>query len=153
MARLTCLSCLLIMLLCVGAGAAGVGSVPVSVVDPWARATAPGQGNGAAYLRIRNEGGELIRLVSASAEVAERVEMHDHVLDGDVMRMRPVPLIQVPAGGETVLQPGGLHLMLMGLRGALVAGSSFEMYLQFEDGSRLAVTVPVQEQQPGAHHH
>lgn len=153
MARLSCLPFLLIMMLSVGAGAAGVGSVPVSVVDPWARATAPGQGNGAAYLRIRNEGAGLMRLVSASAAVAERVEMHDHYLDGEVMRMRPVPLIETPAGAETVLQPGGLHLMLVGLRSALVAGTSFELDLRFEDGSRLAVTVPVQEQQPGTHHH
>lgn len=118
----------------------------VRIDHPWARPTQPGQKNGAAYLKsVTNGGKEADRLLRASTPVADRVELHTMSMEGNVMRMREVADIPVPAGQTIKLEPGGLHLMLMGLKQPLKLGDTFPVTLEFERGGRTEVKVWVQQ--------
>jgi copper(I)-binding protein len=101
------------------------------IVAPWIRATS-GR-NGAAFMILENLAGD--KLVRAEAHkngesIAETVELHAHIREGDIMRMRPVPAIEVTA--MTPLKPGGLHIMFMGLVSPLKAGETIDLTLHFE---------------------
>ncbi|MGQ9365875.1 copper chaperone PCu(A)C [Azospirillum sp. A39] len=122
------------------AGSAGT----IAVVAPWARATAPHAKVGGAYMTLTNSGSTADRLLSAASPAAEKVELHTHLMDQGVMRMRPVEDIAVEPGTPTVLQPGGLHVMLMGLKQPLTEGSRFPLTLTFETAGAVTVEVPVQ---------
>ena len=116
----------------------------ISVSDAYVRAVAPVVPNSAAFLALHNAGATAHTLVSASSPAATNVELHTHINDNGGMRMRPVEGgIQVPAGGVTTLQPGGLHVMLIGLQHPLTEGGSVQLGLTFEDGSTQELTVPV----------
>jgi copper(I)-binding protein len=113
-----------------------------AVQQPWARASAGQAANGAAYLTFANQGAA-DRLVAAASPVARRVELHTHINDNGVMRMREVEGgIAVPQG-TTTLRPGGLHVMLMGLHQPLREGESFPLTLRFASGAEVTVQVPV----------
>jgi copper(I)-binding protein len=131
--------------LALAAAAAGAaGERTLEIRNPQARATAPSQPAGGGYFAIVNAGREADRLVGASAPtVADHVELHRMQMDGDVMRMREVGTIDVPAGGTVELQPGGLHLMLMGLKKPLVAGQAFPLTLRFEKAGTVEVQMKV----------
>ena len=134
------------VLLLAAAGAAQAEDTALGALEiaaPWARASAGPTGTGAVFMTIRNHG-EADRLLAADADVAERVELHTHIMDGDVMRMRRLPAIAVPPG-ETTLEPGGLHVMLLGLHAPLVEGTSFPLSLTFHDAGTVRLDVPVQE--------
>ena len=118
----------------------------IAIGHPYARATAAGQQAGGGFLKLENKGGD-DRLVSASAGVAGSVELHTMSMEGDVMRMRQVDSIALPAGKTVELKPGGLHIMFMGLKTPLKAGDSFPMTLKFEKAGE--VTVQVKVQAPG----
>jgi len=109
----------------------------------YARATVPGQPTGGAYLQIENHG-KSDKLVAVKASVSRSVEMHTSSMDGNVMRMRQVDAIEVPANNTTVLQPGGMHFMLVGLKAPLKEGDSFPMTLKFEKAGEVTVDVKVQ---------
>ena len=98
----------------------------------------PGQTAGGGYLKLQNSG-PADRLVGASAPVSSSVELHSMTMEGDVMRMRQLEAIDVPAGKTVELKPGGLHLMLMGLKAPLKAGDSFVLKLRFEKAGEVAV--------------
>jgi len=119
-----------------------VGAIEVSL--PWARATAPRMQAGAAFVTLYNTGSEDDRLIAAAAPVADVVELHTHLMDGDIMRMRPVDDIPLPAGETVRLKPGGLHIMMIGLTERLVEGTDFPLTLTFEKAGRLEITVPVE---------
>ncbi|SDD97751.1 copper chaperone PCu(A)C [Rhodospira trueperi] len=116
---------------------------PLTIADPWARASAGRARAGAAFMSITNDGAEADRLVAADADVSEVVELHTHIKDGDVMRMRKVEAIDVPADETTVLQPGGLHVMFIGLHESLKEGEAFPVTLTFEHAGDVEVTVTV----------
>src|SRR5690606_2912305 len=86
----------------------------LKIDHPWARASAGPARNGAAFFAVENSG-PADRLVAASGDVAQRVELHTHRMEGNVMQMRQVEAVEVPAGGTAILQPGGFHVMLIGL--------------------------------------
>ncbi len=118
------------------------------VIDhPYATPSLPGTKNGAAYFRsIRNTGTAPDRLVSARTDVAARVELHTMRTDGDVMRMREVPAIELPVGQEVQLRHGqGHHLMLIDLKQPLVVGDRFDLTLVFEKAGEKTVKVWVQQ--------
>jgi len=115
----------------------------VRVLDPWARASAGMGRTGAAYLTIHNEGNTADRLVSAATPVAGRVELHTHIHDGGVMRMRAVDAIEAPPGTKVELKPGGLHVMLLDLAAPLRAGEHVTMTFTFETSGDVTVKVPV----------
>jgi copper(I)-binding protein len=116
----------------------------IAIGHPHARATAPGQPTGGAYLRIENHGTQADRLVSASAEVSKSVELHQMQMQGDVMRMRQVDAVEIPPNKSVVLEPGGLHIMLVGLKAPLKEGDRFPMTLRFERAGEVKVDVMVQ---------
>ncbi len=123
----------------------------------WTRATAPRAPNGGAFLTIRNAGAQDDRLVSVSTPAAARAELHSHTMADGMMRMRPVEGgIAVPAGGSAELQPGGLHVMMMGLKAPLVQGTSIPVTLTFEKAGTATIDVPVlaagANAAPGHHH-
>ena len=127
-------------------GSAIAGGIEVS--DASIRATAPGMTATGGYLTIANHGDSDDRLISASAEFAGRVELHEMIMDGDVMKMRErEDGIAVPAGGMAMLKPGGLHLMLMGLTETMRPGERRFVTLTFQSGH--SVTVPAMVMKPG----
>lgn len=128
----------------------------LTIGHPWARATAHGQRAGGAFLKLENRGSADDKLLSARADVAESVEMHSMTTEGDVMRMRQVTAIGLPGGQSVELKPGGLHLMLMGLKYPLRAGSSFPLTLKFERAGEVKIDVKVEAPVPAkghGHHH
>lgn len=135
----------------------GVAHAQPKVEQAWARPTAQGQAAGGGYLRIDNRTGAADRLLGASASgVASAVELHSMSMDGDVMRMRKVDAIDVPAGGTVELKPGGLHLMLIGLSAPLKAHTMVPLVLRFEKAGELRVQMhvgPGTTDQPQTHDH
>ncbi len=115
----------------------------ITVVAPFARATPGSAKAGIAYLTVRNAGGSDDTLVAASADVAKRVELHTHINDNGIMRMREVESIPVPAGGMAELKPGGYHIMFMGLKAPFKEGESFPVTLTFEKAGKVTVSIPV----------
>ena len=113
------------------------------IEGPWSRETASSARNGAGFLSIENQGSEDDRLVAASSNAAGHVELHTHLMDGGVMRMRQVEAIEVPAGETVTLQPGGLHLMLMDLPEPLVEGQEIRIELVFEKSGTTEISMPV----------
>ncbi|MCB0209551.1 MAG: copper chaperone PCu(A)C [Anaerolineae bacterium] len=124
--------------------AAKTSSEPViTITEPFARASMP---NGAAYMTIVNEGGSDDTLLSAESDVAESVELHETTIgENDVMQMSPVENILVPAGGSALLEPGGKHVMLMGLQEGVVVGDTFTLTLNFQKSGAQTVQVEVTE--------
>lgn len=118
-------------------------SAGVSVGDPYARAVPPGQPNSAVFMSLENQSGQGQALVGAESNVSEIVELHTHVEEDGMMRMRQIEKIEVPAGETVTLKPGGLHVMLIGLKQPLDAGDVVDLTLVFEDGSRSSVQAPV----------
>lgn len=116
----------------------------IMILEPFARASMP---NGAAYMTLMNEGASADTLVSAATDVAETVELHETTIDeNQVMRMRPVEGgIAIPAGGSTTLKPGGLHVMLLGIKQELAVGDTFELTLTFAESGSQTVQVEVTE--------
>ncbi len=99
--------------------------------------------NSAGYLVLRNAGAHADALVAIETEVADTAELHSVSLDGGIMRMRAVDTIPLPAGGEAVLEPGGFHIMLIGLKGALAEGDSVAMVLRLRSGAAVELVAPV----------
>ena len=126
-----------------GAQAQAAKAGAIRVESAYARATVVGQPAGGGFLRLVNAGAD-DRLVSASSEVAASVELHLMAMKGDVMQMRRVDAIDVKAGQTVDLKPGGYHLMLMGLKAPLKAGSSFPVKLKFEKSGEVTVNVKVE---------
>jgi hypothetical protein len=115
----------------------------IKVMAPFARASIP---NGAVYMRLMTEGDADDRFISAETDVAETVELHETKMDeNEVMRMSPIDAVELPAGGSATLEPGGIHVMLMGLQAELATGDTFELTLNFEQSGSQTIEVEVQE--------
>jgi hypothetical protein len=111
---------------------------------PWARATVGQSKYAAAYFTLMNTGNMADRLIAASTPIAEKAELHTHFLENGVMRMRPVDGIDVQPGAPVELKPGGLHIMLMGMKDPLKEGSTFPLTLTFQKSGVISVTVQVE---------
>lgn len=114
---------------------------PIQIQQPFARATPAKMGG--AFMTLVNTGMAGDKLVKAASPVAESVELHTHVKEGDVMRMRPVPAIDIAGHGRTALEPGSYHVMLIGLKQPLKEGASFPLTLTFEKAGSVTLMVPV----------
>ena len=117
-------------------------SAQVTVDEPWVRATVPGQPVAGGYLRIKSA--QSAALVGVRTPVAQRAEIHEMQMDGGVMRMRPVPRIDLPAGKTVELKPGGYHLMLMSLAKPLRAGDTVPITLVIERPDKTRQEIEVQ---------
>ncbi len=128
---------------------AKVGSVQIE--NAYTRATVPGQMAAGGFMKIENKGGVDL-LVSASSPVAGEVQLHEMAMDGNVMKMRQVKDIPVPAGGAVELKPGGMHLMFMNIKAPLTAGETVPVKLKFAKAGEVEVKMPVNAMGAGAGH-
>jgi len=117
-------------------------TLDVTVSGAWSRATPPGAEVGVAYMNVTVHGGP-DRLLGAESALAERAEIHEMRTDQGAMQMRTVGPIELTPAQELVLEPGGLHVMLIGLRESLVAGEHHTVTLVFEHAGRVPVDVEV----------
>lgn len=117
----------------------------VEVKDPYVRAVPPGQQNSASFMQLTNNSGEAHAVVAAESDVAETVELHTHVMDDGMMKMRQIEKVDLPAGEAVSLEPGGLHVMLIGLKQDLVPDTNVAITLVFDDGSKREITAPVRK--------
>ena len=115
----------------------------LEVTQPWARASIGAAKAGAAYLTIVNHGEAVDRLIGTATPVAEHAALHTHLMQEGVMRMRALEAVEVAPGEPTVLEPGGLHVMLMGLRQPLTEGETFPLMLTFQRAGTIEVEVRV----------
>lgn len=117
----------------------------LEIVHPWSRATPDGAKVAAGYLEVRNAGSEADRLVSVTGDIAARAEIHEMAVDADgVMTMRPVAGgVEIPAGGNVALKPGGLHIMFLDLKQGAKEGEKFKGSLTFEKAGTVAVEFAV----------
>ena len=156
---------LIVMAAC-GSGSAG----GIEVQEPWIRAVGATENNtmdmgtmipnanqmpaeqpagsmigstGAAFMTIKNNGKAADRLVSVDSDVADAVEIHLSEMKDDVMTMRQVDGVEIPAGGEALLQPGGYHVMLIGLQRELAVGEKVNLTLTFEKAGQMSVEAEV----------
>ncbi|MGQ9685376.1 MAG: copper chaperone PCu(A)C [Thiobacillaceae bacterium] len=105
----------------------------IMVQNAWTRATAPGQAVGAAFMDLRAK--RSMSVVGGQSPAAERVELHTMAMQEGVMVMRRVPEISLPAGQTVQLKPGGLHIMLIGLKAPLQEGQTVPLTLQVRDAT------------------
>jgi periplasmic copper chaperone A len=116
----------------------------IVISDAWARPTAAGMPMGVAYFVVRNDGAVPDAIVAASTPAAARVEFHRTTLAGGVARMRPLAEIAVPARSRVMVEPGGIHLMLVDLAAPLVAGARVPLVLVFRNAGKVEVSVVVE---------
>ncbi|MCB1750447.1 MAG: copper chaperone PCu(A)C [Gammaproteobacteria bacterium] len=115
----------------------------VTVTDAYARAVPPGQPNSASFMLLSNASTTAHAVVAAESSVSKVSELHTHTMSEGMMKMRQVERIEIPASGMTRLEPGGLHVMLIGLNHDLQPGDEVAITLTFEDGSKRGITAPV----------
>lgn len=139
-----CLGSLLVL----SAPAHGFDVGDLFVRHPYASPSMAGSQNGAVYFKgIKNAGKEADQLLSAKTQVADKVEIHEMTMSGDVMKMRPLSSIEIPAGVEVSIakgNPNGYHLMLLGLKQPLKDGDRFPVWLTFKRAGEVKVEVSVQ---------
>lgn len=121
----------------------GAEQTSIQVENAWARESPPTVSNGAAYVTLTNTGNETDHLVAVSGNVAETIELHTHLMEDGVMKMRQVDDIEVSPEEQTILEPGGLHIMLIGLQAPLQAGQTFPLTLEFEKAGKMGIEVKV----------
>lgn len=109
----------------------------------YAYATAKTQKNGAIFLVLENKRDKNIRIVSADTAIAERTELHTHIMDGDVMMMREVEHFDIPPGETLTLEPTGNHIMLMNIRHPLLVGTQVILSLKMDDGEEARIPIDV----------
>jgi copper(I)-binding protein len=115
------------------------------ITQAWSRATPGGAKVGGGYLTIENRGSAPDRLIGGSADVADKVQVHEMAMNNGVMTMRPLDKGLVIEPGKTVkLAPGGLHLMLLDLKSPLKQGDKLPVTLEFEKAGKVSLTLDVQ---------
>ncbi|WFE67853.1 copper chaperone PCu(A)C [Thiomicrospira sp. R3] len=117
----------------------------LQVDNPFVREMPPVAPATAAFMTLINAGDQPIAVVRADSDAAKTVELHTHIDDNGVMRMREIPEISVPAIGQTELKPGGLHVMLIGPTRALTEGDIVDIKLIMQDGSEKMIQAPVRK--------
>lgn len=127
-------------------------SAPVKVEGAWVRATVQGQKGTGAFMSLTAK--DATQLVGVSTPVAGVAEVHEMKMEGDVMKMRALPLLDLPAGKKVDLKPGGYHIMMMDLKAPLAKDSTVPVTLLFKDAkgveSKLELKLPVATMAPGA---
>ena len=126
-------------------------AAPVVADGAWARASVAGQKATGAFVRLTAS--TATRLVRAESAAAGVTEIHEMKMEGDVMKMRAIAGLDLPAGKTVELKPGGYHIMLMDLKAPLVPGTPLPLTLVFQDAqgakSELVLQVPVSAKMPG----
>lgn len=124
----------------------------IDVQGAWARTARQGE-NGVVYFLLENHTAETHEVLAAVSDVAETVEIHESQLSGDVMQMRRLESVSIGPGAEVIFEPGGLHIMLIGLKKDLQIGDEIELTLQFRNFDDISVPVSVQNAPADAGEH
>jgi len=114
----------------------------ITVTGAWARPTIAKMRISAAYFQAATTGGE-DKLIAAKTPNADKAELHQHIMENGIAKMRPVDSVAIAPGAPVVFQPGGYHVMIMGLKGPLNEGDSFPLTLTFETAGDVTVDVMV----------
>lgn len=117
----------------------------ISVDNPFVKEVAPNMKNSAAFMTIKNSGSKKVSLISATNDASAITELHTHGKKDGMMVMYKVDKIEVPAKGEALLKPMGLHVMLIGLSKQLKEGDTVNLELKFDNGEIVKVTAPVKK--------
>ncbi|WP_053153881.1 copper chaperone PCu(A)C [Pseudomonas sp. P1.8] len=122
----------------------------LEIAHPWSQELPPNAPTVAAYFIIHNSGNSADRLLSVDSPIAGEAQLHEHVMKNDLMKMQPVPSVEIPAGGNVTFAPMAYHVMLVNLkdRSLLSDGKRFPMTLHFEKSGDVTVEVAVQKQAP-----
>ena len=131
-------------------GCAAPATEGLEVSDAWARPAAQ-SGNGAVYFVIENHSSETQEMIGVTADIAEAAEMHESQMSGDVMEMHQLESVSLEPGAEVPFEPGGLHIMLIGLKQELKTGDEFQITLHFRGEQDLQVHVPVSDTPASEH--
>lgn len=134
---------------------ANAGAQGITVEDAWIRGVPPSATTTAAFMTIRNTGSDDAILKSAHCDVAETVQIHTMEQVGEIMKMKEVSELRIPANGEAILAPKGYHIMLIGLVRPINEGESIPLTLYFTDRATLAVDAVVKKwatMPPMSHH-
>ena len=146
MLRILAAALLISALACTGAAVAHETKLGDLLIEKvWARASIGQAKAAAAYLTVVNTGADPDRLVGAKSPAAREAALHVNTMVDGIMKMRPVAAIEVTPGEPTVLQPGGLHIMLIGLASPLVEGETFPLTLTFEKAGDIEVDVLIEK--------
>lgn len=119
----------------------------LTVTAPYVRMVPPGTPTSGAFMTIRNSGSSDRKLLKADSPIAKTVELHTHINDNGMMKMRQVKEINVKAHGQAELKPGSHHIMLIDLKQTLKEGESVALTLTFDDGSTRKIDAPVKRPQ------
>ncbi|RIJ07655.1 copper chaperone PCu(A)C [Pseudomonas sp. 91RF] len=122
----------------------------LEIAHPWSQELPPNAPTVAAYFIIHNGGKTADRLLSVDSPIAPTAELHEHVMQGDLMKMQQVPNVAIPAGGNVTFAPMAYHVMLMNPtdRSLLVDGKRFPLTMHFEKAGNVTVEVAVQKKPP-----
>ncbi len=134
---------------------ANAGAQGISVQDAWIRGIPPSATSTAAFMTIHNTGSDDVVLKSAECDVAETVQIHTMEQVGEMMKMKEVSELRVPANGQAILAPKGYHIMLIGLVRPIHEGETIPLSLKFTDGATVAVDAVVKKwgsMPPMSHH-
>lgn len=137
------LFCAVLLMALPAAATATKAPYPVSAFDGWATPSRTGSSVGVGFLTIRNHADHALKLLSATGEVSEVIELHDHISENGVMKMRKMDAITLAPFETVALKPHGKHLMLIGLKQTLKEGDSFILTLQFDEGEPMPVQFTV----------
>jgi len=124
---------------------AGPSGPQVSVEDAWSRPVPAAGGNGAVFMRLVNGGNEADQLVGGESPAAGAVEVHKTTMEAGVMKMEHIAGLEIPAKGKVSLEPGGYHVMLIGVNQALQPGDTLPITLNFEKSGEMQLEVQVRE--------
>ena len=117
----------------------------LKIGHPWARETASMARAGGAFMNIENTGDTADKLLGVASPMAARVEVHTVIREGDVMRMREMPALELAPRSRTELRPGGYHIMLMELKAPLKVGDRFPLTLTFEKAGPITIDIVVEK--------
>lgn len=129
--------------LMISVGALAASADMVTVHEPYVRLAPPNAPATAAFMVLKNGGDKDVKVMKADNPASKLTELHTHINDNGVMKMRPVAAIEIKAKGETKLQPGGLHVMLINLKAPMKEGDVVPITLTFDDGSSKNVDAKV----------
>ncbi len=120
--------------------------------EPYARAMAPDATTSAVFVTFANRSQDDINIVAAETPAAGKVELHDVIKDGDVMKMRQIDRITLGAKETTELKPGSLHIMLFDLKTPLNEGDEIEVTVTYDNGQKQSFNAPVKKVMAGMKH-
>lgn len=136
----------LVLVVALGTAACGGGAQPVSVDDPWGRPSPTSAESAAFYLTLHGGSSDDV-LTGASSDRCTMTELHETMMHDDTMSMEPVETgIAIPAKGTVKLEPGGHHVMCMGVTDPLIVGESVDVVLTFASGTAMTVSVEIREE-------